>query len=76
MSEREQMEERMEEGTKGGGKARKRPTNRQVVNLALQEMKNAVPKIERRVMERDALAAESRFEAPRTADITTREDDD
>ena len=76
MSEREQMEERMEKGTKGAGKAQKSLTKRQVVNLALREMRNAVPNIERRVMERDALAAESRFEAPRTADITTREDDD
>ena len=66
----------MAEGTKGGDKAGRKPTKRQVVNLALREMKNAIPKIERRVMERDALAAESRFEAPRTADITTRKDDD
>lgn len=65
----------MAKGTKGGGKAGSRLTKRQVVNLALREMRNAVPKIERRVRERDALAAESRFEAPRTSDITTRKDD-
>lgn len=63
-------------GSKRGGKAGSKLTNRQVVNLALREMKNAVPKIERRVMERDALSAESRFEAPRTADITTRKGKD
>ena len=61
---------------KEGRKAASNPTRRQVVNLALREMKNAVPNIERRVRERDALAAESRFEAPRTADIKTRPDDD
>ena len=66
----------MAKGTRGGGKAGSKPSKRQLVNLALREMKNAVPKIERRVMERDALAAESRFEAPRTAEITTRKDDD
>lgn len=61
--------------TKGGGKASK-PTNRQVVNLALREMRKAVPEIEERVKERDALAAESRFEAPRTSEINRRKDDD
>lgn len=60
---------------KGDGKAGSKPTKRQVVNLALREMKNAVPNIERRVLERDALAAEARFEAPRTADITSRKND-
>lgn len=65
----------MAKGRKGGDKAGTKPTKRQVVNLALREMRNAVPKIERRVRERDSLAAESRFEAPRTSDISTREDD-
>lgn len=61
-------------GTKRSRKAGSELTDRQVVNLALREMKNAVPEIERRVMQRDAIAAESRFEPPRTADITTRKD--
>lgn len=58
------------------GKPGKRLPDDEVVKFALREMKKAVPEIERRVMERDALAAESRFEAPRTADITARKDDD
>ena len=61
---------------KVGGKAARKPTNRQVVNLALREMRKAVPEIEERVKQRDALAAESRFEAPRTSEITKRKGDD
>lgn len=59
-----------------GGKATSKPTKRQVVNLALREMRKAVPEIEERVRERDALAAESRFQAPRTSEITRRKDND
>ena len=61
---------------KGGGKPKKKLSNEQVVKLALREMKNAVPEIEKRVMKRDALAAESRFEAPRSAEIVQWKDDD
>ena len=57
---------------KKGGKAARKPTNRQVVDLALREMRKAVPEIEERVRRRDALAAESGFEAPRTSEITKR----
>ncbi len=65
----------MAKRAKERGKVGTGPANqRDLVSLALREMKNAVPQIERRVMERDALAAESRFEAPRTADITARRD--
>ena len=66
----------MARGKKAGGKAAGKPTHRQVVNLALREMRKAVPEIEERVRERDALAAESRFESPRTSEITRRKDDD
>ena len=66
----------MAKGRKLGGKGARKPTNRQVVNLALREMRKAVPEIEERVKQRDALAAESRFEAPRTSEITKRKDDD
>lgn len=58
------------------GRTKKELSNDEVVELALREMKEAVPEIERRVLERDALAAESRFEAPRSADIAARMDDD
>lgn len=61
---------------KGTGKEESKPSDDEVVKLALREMKKAVPEIERRVLERDALAAESRFEAPKTADIATKKDDD
>ena len=61
---------------KRGSKAASKLTKRQVVNLALREMRKAVPEIEERVRERDALAAESRFEAPRTSEITRRKDND
>lgn len=66
----------MAKGKKVSSKAARKPTNRQLVNLALREMRNAVPEIEERVKQRDALAAESRFEAPRTSEITKRKDDD
>ena len=66
----------MTKRAKGGEEPGKRLSNEEVVQLALREMKNAVPEIERRVMERDALAAESRFEAPKSADIVRRKDDD
>ena len=66
----------MTKRTKGSEKPRKKLSNEEVVQLALREMKNAVPEIEKRVLERDALAAESRFEAPKSADIAQRKDDD
>ena len=47
----------------------------EMVEIVLREMKNAVPEIERRVAEREAMAMEARFEAPRASDITTRRDD-
>ena len=66
----------MAKRAKDTGKAKGKLSNDEVVKLALREMKKAVPEIERRVLERDALAAESRFEAPRTADIAAQKDDD
>ena len=66
----------MAKRVKEAGKPGRKLANEDVVKLALREMKKAVPEIERRVMERDALAAELRFEAPRTADIAARKDDD
>ncbi|MDE0006440.1 MAG: hypothetical protein OXQ29_27435 [Rhodospirillaceae bacterium] len=65
----------MTKGVKDAGKPGRKLPNEEVVELALREMKKAVPEIERRVLERDALAAESRFEAPRTSDIAKRNDD-
>ena len=76
MTEWEQGGGRVAKGKKVGGKAVRKPTNRQLVNLALREMRKAVPEIEERVKQRDALAAESRFEAPRTSEITRRKDGD
>ena len=66
----------MTKRAKGGEKPSKKLSDEQVVKLALREMKKAVPEIEKRVMKRDALAAESRFEAPKSADIVERKDDD
>ncbi len=66
----------MAKRAKETGKAESKLTDDEVVKLALREMKKAVPEIEKRVLERDALAAESRFEAPKTADIAARKDDD
>ena len=66
----------MAKRVKGAGEPGSELSNDQVVKLALREMKKAVPEIEKRVLERDALAAESRFEAPRAADITARKEDD
>ena len=65
----------MAKKAKDTGKPESNPSNEEVVKLALREMKKAVPEIERRVLERDALAAESRFEAPRSVDIIARKDD-
>ena len=47
-------------------------SDREVVEIVLREMKEAVPEIERRVMEREAMTAEARFEAPRASDFTKR----
>ena len=66
----------MAKQAKDTGKAESKLSDDEVVKLALREMKKAVPEIEKRVLERDALAAESRFEAPRTADIAAQKDDD
>ena len=66
----------MTKKVKEEGKPEKKLSSEQVVKLALREMKNAVPEIEKRVMKRDAIAAESRFEAPRSAEIVRWKDDD
>ena len=47
----------------------------EVVDVVLKEMKKAVPVIERRVMEREAIAMELRFEAPRASDVIKRKDE-
>ena len=46
-----------------------------VVDVALREMKLAVPKIERRVMERETLTAEWRFKVPKARDLSVEKDD-
>lgn len=46
----------------------------EVVDVVLKEMQKAVPEIERRVMEREAIAMELRFEAPRASDVIKRKD--
>ena len=51
-----------------------KPDN-EMVEVVLRQMKMAVPEIEKRVMEREALVAESRFEAPKTADFAIRKED-
>ena len=50
-------------------------SDRQVLEVVLREMKEAVPEIERRVMEREAMTAESRFAAPKASDFTKRKDE-
>lgn len=45
------------------------------VKNVLRELNAALPKIERRVMDREMRAAESRFEPPRTVDSTVRKND-
>jgi len=50
-------------------------SDRDVVKVVLREMKEAVPEIERRIMEREATAMELRFEAPRTSDIIKRKEE-
>ena len=57
------------------GKVGEKLSDHEVVEVVLREMKEAVPEIERRVTEREAMAAKSRFEAPRTSDFTTRKDE-
>ena len=57
------------------GKQERKLSDREVVDVVLREMKEAVPEIERRVTEREAMAAESRFEAPRASDFTKRKND-
>ena len=50
-------------------------SDREVVEVVLREMKEAIPEIEMRVTEREAMAMESRFEAPRASDFTKRKDE-
>ena len=57
------------------GKQESKLSDREVVDVVLREMKEAVPEIERRVTEREAMAAESRFEAPRASDFAKRKND-
>ena len=52
-----------------------RLSGRAVVEDVLGEMERAVPAIVKRVEEREALTAESRFEVPKVARPTTVEDD-
>ena len=46
-----------------------------VVESVLGKMEQAIPAIVKRVEEREALTAESRFEVPKVAKPTTAEDD-
>ncbi|MCY4484907.1 MAG: hypothetical protein OXC12_18700 [Spirochaetaceae bacterium] len=64
------------------GKGAARPSDKKVgkltdcdtVDVVLKEMQKAVPEIERRVLEREAIAMELRFEAPRVSDVIKRKD--
>ena len=49
--------------------------DRDTVDVVLKEMQKAVPEIERRVLEREAIAMELRFEAPRVSDVIKRKDE-
>lgn len=47
-------------------------SNRQLVEWVLRELEKAVPEIERRVQEREALAAEARIKPPRRTTVKPR----
>lgn len=66
----------MKGNKKSEPKSKAKMSNDEIVSFTVQEIKKAVPDIEKRLMEREALVAESRFESPRAADIVTRKNSD
>ena len=61
--------------TERGDKTGSRLPKGELVELALRMMKDAVPEIERRVMERDAITAAARFKPPTRMDVRPRQFD-
>lgn len=59
---------------KGAARQADKLSDCEVVDVVLKEMQKAVPEIERRVMEREAIAMELRFEVPRASDVIKRKD--
>ena len=62
----------MAKQTKQSSTAGRTNSHSQVIKLVLHEMEKAVPEIERRVQEREALAAEARFKPPRRTIVNPR----
>lgn len=60
---------------KQSDKWRDRLADQEIVDVALREMKLAIPKIEKRVMEREARAAQWRFRRPKPSTRRTEKDD-
>lgn len=62
--------------SKQSEKWQERLSDQEIVDVALREMKLAIPKIKRRVMEREARTAEWRFRVPKPSTRRTEKDED